>query len=219
MVLSGGLPPAPVEHGGARLCSEPGCPALDAVPCAYVDRRQRRCPTAWCSVHARIAFGAIHCRRHAGIVEALGQDQLGEPMPDLDNRAPSLANWVGRDLDAPIRTLLETHFPGRTMNAGPVVSSGSWRERSWGRSWKLISPQGVDASVSVSVAEADDGVVKVSYDGKVLAELIPPWIEDRRRGAAPDPETDRQERQQYYAGIVERLEAAMIATERRPNTW
>jgi hypothetical protein len=63
-----------------------------------------------------------------------------------------------------------------------VVSGGSWRDGTWGRSWKFISPQGVDLSVSVTVPEADDSLVRVSYDGKVLTELTPPWIESRRQG-------------------------------------
>ena len=100
-----------------------------------------------------------------------------------------------------------------------VVSGGSWRDRTWGRSWKLISPQGVDLSVSVTVPEADDSLVRVSYDGKVLTELTPPWIESRQRGVTVDPETDRQGRRRFYDRIVEDLEAAVIATKQRPNHW
>jgi hypothetical protein len=168
-------PPAPPrERSGALPCSQPGCTALDALPCAYVDRRQRECPTAWCGSHRHIAFNAICCRRHVGIIEALGADHPDLPLPDLDNRAPSLANWVGRDLDTPIRTLLQTGFPGQTMNVTSMVSGGSWHDRTWGRSWKVISPQGVDCSVSVTVLEADDSTVRVAYDGKGILEVTPP---------------------------------------------
>jgi hypothetical protein len=200
-------------------CSEPGCTAADAVPCSFVDRRQRKCPTAWCGGHRRIAFDAIYCRRHAGIIEALGADHPGVPTPDLENRAPSLANWVGRDLDKSVRMLLETHFPGHTMNVTNVVTGGSRGDRTWGRSWKLISPHGVDISVSVTVPEAHDSLVRVVYDGKVLAELTPPWIESRRQGVTVDPETDRQMRFWFYDRIVKELEAAVNSTKRRPNRW
>jgi hypothetical protein len=162
---------------------------------------------------------AIYCRRHAGIIEALGADHPGVPTPDLENRAPSLANWVGRDLDKSVRMLLETHFPGHTMNVTNVVTGGSRGDRTWGRSWKLISPQGVDLSVSVTVPEAHDSLVRVVYDGKVLTELTPPWIESRRQGVTVDPETDRQTRLWFYDRIVKELEAAVIATKRRPNRW
>src|SRR5579863_1437905 len=88
------LPPTPpVVSGDADRCSYQGCPAAAIAPCSYVDRRQRPCPTAWCSDHQHIAFGASYCRRHAGIIEAVGMDHAHVPLPDLDNRAPSLANW------------------------------------------------------------------------------------------------------------------------------
>ncbi len=200
-------------------CSQPGCTALDALPCAYVDRRQRECPTAWCGSHRHIAFNATYCRRHVGIIEALGADHPDLPLPDLDNRAPSLANWVGRDLDAPIRTLLQTGFPGQTMNVTSMVSGGSWHDRTWGRSWRGISPQGVDCSVSVTVLEADDSTVRVAYDGKEVLEVTPPWIEARRQNMTLNAETNTQQRREFYDRILEALEDAVMAAKQRLNHW
>ena len=204
---------------GQLPCSEPGCTSDDGVACSYVDRRQRECASAWCRAHQQIAFNGIYCRRHAGIIQALGPDHVGMAMPDLENRAPSLANWVGRDLDTPIRTLLETHFPNRPMHVSSVVNGGSLRERTWGRSWKLVSGNGVDLSVNVSVPEADDSVVRVIYDGRVLVELTPPWIEARRHGVTLDAESDGVARRRFYALIIEDLEAAMVATRKQPDPW
>jgi hypothetical protein len=188
------------------------------LPCSYVDRRQRECPTAWCGSHQQIAFNATYCRRHAGVIEALGADHPDLPLPDLDNRASSLANWVSRDLDPPIRTLLQTGFPGQTMNVTRMVSGGAWHDRTWGRSWKVISPQGVDCSVSVTVLEADDSRFRVAYDGKEILELTP-WIEARRQGVTLDAETHPQERRRFYDRIPEALEEAVMAAKQRSNHW
>jgi hypothetical protein len=204
---------------GTLQCSEPDCSSHDAVRCSYVDRRQRECESAWCRTHQQIAFNSIYCRRHAGIINALGPDHMTVSLPDLENRAPSLANWVGRDLDGPIRDLLETHFPGQRLNVGTVVNGGTVRDRTWGRSWKLISEQGVDLSINVSVAEADDSVVRVIYEGQVLVELTPPWIEARRHGLRLDPQSDREARRRFYALIIEDLEGALTVTKATPDRY
>ncbi len=192
---------------------------MEGVQCAYFDRRQRRCDTGWCRIHQQIAFNAMYCRRHAGIIQALGSDWVGIALPDLDNRAPSLANWVGCDLDEPIRSLLHRFFGARTLNAGTVVSGGSPVDRTWGRSWKLISDGGVDLSIKVSVPEADDSLVRVSYDGRVILEMVPPWIEARRRGVHVDPRADTEARRDFYALVLEDLEQAMKATRAAAHYW
>ena len=140
-------------------------------------------------------------------------------MPDLDNRAPSLANWVGRALDLPVRTLLETGFPGQTLNVTTMVSGGSWRDRTWGRSWKVISQLGVDCSVSVTVLESDDSVVRVAFDGKEILHVTPPWIDARRQGVTLDVETDREERRRFDDRILEALEDAVMAAKQRLQHW
>ena len=188
---------------GSLACSEPNCASHGAMPCSYVDRRQRQCQSAWCHQHQQVAFNGIYCRRHAGIINALGPDHASVPLPDLDNRAPSLANWVGRDLDAPIRDLLEREYPGQTLHVTAVVSGGSWRERVWSRSWKLISEAGIDLWVNISVAEADDSVVRLGLEGRIIAELSPPWIEARRHGVTVDRHTDTEARRRFYTLILE----------------
>lgn len=204
---------------GAQPCSEPKCESVGGMQCAYVDRRQRRCESAWCHVHQQVAYNAVYCRRHAGIINALGPDHGLVPLPDLDNRAPSLANWVGRELDGPIRDLLETHYPGSALNATAVVSGGSWRERVWSRSWKLISEVGVDVWVNISVAEADDSVVKLVLDGRTVAEVTPPWIEARRHGMVVDPQVEAESRRRFNELLLEDLDAAIVATKAAPKRY
>jgi hypothetical protein len=63
-------------------------------------------------------------------------------------------------------------------------------------------PHGVDLSVTLSVPEAEDGLMRVTYAGKGLTELMPPWIEARRRGIALDLETDSRERRRFDDGMV-----------------
>lgn len=204
---------------GSLPCSEPACSSQTAVQCQYVDRRQRECTSAWCREHQTLAHGGIYCRRHAGIINALGPNHANMTLPDIDNRAPSLANWVSRDLDTPIRDLLEQEFPGHDMTVTTVVSGGSPRERTWGRSWKLISWNGVDFSINVHVPEADDCLVRVIYDGRLIAELTPPWIEARRHGVTPDPQTDAEARRRFYALIVDDLTREIEHTKANPGQY
>lgn len=100
-----------------------------------------------------------------------------------------------------------------------MVSGGLPRDRSWGRSWKVISPLGVDCSVSVTVREADDSVVHVAYDGKAILAVTPPWIEARRHGPAMDAGGDHQARSRFYERILEALEDAVMAAKQRRDPY
>jgi hypothetical protein len=212
-------PPPPDSSGDVDTCSSQGCTGAATSACSYVDRRQRQCPTRWCGEHQHRVFSRSYCRRHAGIIEAVGEEHADVPLPDLDNRAPSLANWVGRDLDAAIRTLLTTGFPSQTMNVSSMVSGGLPRDRSWGRWWKVISPLGVDCSVSLSVLEANDSIIHVAYDGKEILAVTPPWIEARRQGETLDTGPDHEQRSRFYERILEALEDAVMAAKQRRNPW
>jgi hypothetical protein len=167
-------------------------------------------------VHHQLVLDAVYCRRHAGVMRALGPDHSSLALPDLENRAPSLANWVGRELDDPIRQMLETHFPGREINVTAIVNTGGTRDRTWGRSWKVISETGVDSSISISVPQANDAVVRVIYDGTVMSELTPPWIAARRDGLSPVPQADADARRRFYATILDQLLAAVLDAKARP---
>ena len=99
--------PEPAGHRERRP-SSPTARALrparmhqrDAQFCAYRDRRGAPCPAAFCPAHSVSFSGISYCRRHAGTVQAIGElakDPNG--FPDLNDRAPSLVNWIARDLD------------------------------------------------------------------------------------------------------------------------
>ena len=108
----------PVTEGDLP-CRARGCANHNGVLCHYIDRRGRRCDTAWCPNHWATVGGIVYCRRHAGTIAAIGYFDHPAGMPDVDNRAPSLVNWVARDLDAFVAaTLVQVRDPGGDLRAG-----------------------------------------------------------------------------------------------------
>ena len=119
-------------------CRADGCEICGGVRCNYVDRRSRPCPTSWCSSHWEIVFGRPYCRRHATVVRALDGFPAAGGWPDLDNRAASLAGWMGRQLDPAVREAFTrvAPFPGAWLVNDPVhllLGPGGDRGRRGGR--------------------------------------------------------------------------------------
>ena len=83
----------------------------------------------------------------------------------------------------------------------------------------MISPLGVDCSVTLSVLEADDSVVHVAYDGKEVLAVTPPWIEARRQGQTLETGADDEARHGFYERVLEALEDAVMAAKQRRNPW
>lgn len=135
-------------------------------------------------------------------------------MPDVDNRAPSLVNWVVRDLDAFVAaTLVQSAVPGETFVREPAVSSHAERTggRRYERGWKLVDHTGVRLLVAVQVLEADDITIRVRAGSDVVAEGVPPWIERRRRGLEVSAEVDRTQRTLFYSFLQKHMLAAIRA--------
>jgi len=204
--------PAP-QHAGTLPCSERDCPNQTGEACAYVDRRQRSCGTAWCPDHQSVVGGAVYCRRHAGVVRALsGQSQ--SVMPDLENRAPSLVNWVGRDVEQVIQDIVtgyRAELGTDHLVADPVhlVFLGPERARVWERSWKLVDHTGWSLRVALEVDELRDTEVAVRVGRNVVARMTPPWIDARRRGEVVAPEVDAEQRAEFYRGIAAAVASAI----------
>src|SRR5438132_712259 len=97
-----------MDSQSAHPCTRMGCTNGDTVQCEYVDRRSRQCRTAWCPRHRVTVENRVYCRRHAGVVSSLpaADSSLTAPLPDLDNRAPSLAGWMARELDQGVWDIL-----------------------------------------------------------------------------------------------------------------
>ena len=208
-------PPSPQPRPvvGTLPCSERDCPNHTGEPCGYVDRRSRACGTAWCPDHQSIVGGMVYCRRHAGVVGALsGAEQA--VMPDLENRAPSLVNWVGRDVEQVIRDLVSGYgdrLHTDRLVADPVhlVFLGPERARVWERSWKLVDHTGWSLRVALEVDEVRDTEVAVRVGRNVVARMTPPWIEARQRGESLSPEDDAGNRAEFYRGIATRVSSAI----------
>ena len=204
----------PITEGDLP-CRARGCPHHNGVLCHYVDRRGRRCDTAWCPNHWATVGGIVYCRRHAGTIAAIGYFDHPAGMPDVDNRAPSLVNWVARDLDAFVAaTLVQCATVGETFVREPVVSTHADRTggRRYERGWKLVDHTGLRLVVAVYLLEGEDTTIRVRVGSTVVAEGVPPWVERHRRGIEVPEETDRNQRGLFYAFLQKHIVAAVRAS-------
>ena len=203
---------------GNHPCSERDCRATTGERCAYVDRRGRTCGTAWCPDHQLILGGHVYCRRHAGVMRALAGGDGS--MPDLENRAPSLVNWVSRDLEDVVQEIVKgyrSELGTDRLISDPVhlVHLGPERLRIWERSWKLIDHTGWGLRVALEVDEARDTEVAVRVGRNIVTRVTPPWIQARLRGEPLSAEEDAAQREQFYRSLTETLATAIEAELRR----
>lgn len=197
---------------GVEPCTDGGCSQRDGLRCAYVDRRGHACPTAWCPEHRVVVNGAVYCRRHAGVIRALPPDAASAGLPDLENRAPSLVEWVARDLDAPIHALLEhLRRPSEllTRDATHLGFSGVERRRRWQRYWKLSTETGPVHWVRIDVLEDRSDTVNVHVDGHPVISRVPPWIEARQARTLLTPERDAAARRGFTEEMVAAIQEAL----------
>jgi hypothetical protein len=194
-------------------CSAPGCSKDTALPCGYRDRRGRMCQTAFCPDHGATLYGATYCRRHAGTVQAIGE-LAADPnaRPDLDDRTPSLVNWISRDLDQHIRAqLTRAARPGESIVVDDAVrlTRDSKRNLRWERSWRLVESTGLVLKLTIHVSEEDDAMVRISVGSVMVAQGIPPWIARRRMGEEVDIAIDLAQRKLFYQFLEERIADAV----------
>ncbi len=209
-------PPPPESTGIA--CNFAGCANDTARRCAYRDGRGRACGTAYCPDHGASTDGRFYCRRHAGVLRAVGAEATPQGgLPDLDNRAPSLVNWIARDLDATVRRLLSgVAGTGETVIADETVhvARDFNRKARWEQSWRLVDHTGLILKVTIQVLEQNDFLVRVHVGSGVIADGVPPWI--LRRTADRDVATDIEQRQRFYQWLDESIFLAVdrFRTER-----
>jgi len=203
------------EQLGAAPCSAADCDSVTAISCDYIDRRSIRCDTAWCPEHRIVVDSRVFCRRHAGTVSALpGGPLAGSPLPDLDNRAPSLVSWVAREVDAEIRHLLLS-IAGDDEAAQLIVDPvflifvGRERKRAWERSWKLVNHRGTAVRVALQVEEEDNSRVTIRVGSNVVARVTPPWITQRSSHPPTSAAIDGEERQQFNVEILDLIVVAV----------
>jgi hypothetical protein len=202
------------KHASTGItCSAPGCSKDTALPCNYRDRRGRMCQTAFCPDHGATLYGATYCRRHAGTVQAIGE-LAADPnaRPDLDDRTPSLVNWISRDLDQHIRAqLTRAARPGESIVVDEAVrlTRDSKRNLRWERSWRLVESTGLVLKLTIHVSEEDDAMVRISVGSVMVAQGIPPWIARRRMGEEVDIAIDLAQRKLFYQFLEERIADAV----------
>jgi hypothetical protein len=210
---------SPASASGVA-CTLAGCTNENAAPCTYLDGRGRACPTAYCPEHGTSVDGAFYCRRHAGVVRAVGSVATpGSGLPDLDNRAPSLVHWIARDLDTNVRRLLDASAGrGESVIADETVRvvRDFNRNARWEQSWRLVDHTGLILKVTVQVFEENDTLVRVHVGSGVIADGVPPWIV--RRSEEGDLSTDDEKRQKFYQWLDESIFMAVdrFRTERTP---
>jgi hypothetical protein len=154
--------------------------------------------------------GAVFCRRHARLnaTAALDEFQMDTLRPDVDNRSPSLVDYVANALEPTLVPLLRGLCrPGsndqlaeeRLQWIRPPGGGG----RRWERGWKIFDHTGVIAKVTIEVDESRDPEVDVRVGLTVVAQAVPPWIDRRRRGLPPlSAAEDAQVRESFYSALL-----------------
>ena len=209
--------PVTVQSTGV-VCKVAGCSNDTAQPCSYRDGRGRACRAVCCLDHGASTDGKFYCRRHAGVLRAVGIQATPQGgLPDVDNRAPSLVNWIARDLDSNVRRLLTgAAKTGESVIADDTVhvARDFNRKARWEQSWRLVDHTGVILKVTIQVLEENDSLVRVHVGSGVIADGVPPWI--ARRTEDSDVATDEAQRQRFYQWLDESIFMAVdrFRTER-----
>ncbi len=190
------------------------------MPCSYCDRRGRVCAVAFCPDHWAMVGGVVYCRRHAGTMIALGPNIAIGALPELENRGPSLVNWVAAEIGAEVEELLRaTAREGETVKSDAEVSVvfDHRRRRRWERSWKLIEATGISLAVSLTVNDdEDDALIDVRVGANVIARGVPPWIARRRAGLNAGGQVDTDQRELFHRFFINHI-AEAVALERSPD--
>jgi hypothetical protein len=195
------------------LCAARGCLDENAQLCGYRDRRGRFCGVARCATHGVVLHGITYCRRHAGTVQAIDAPAgHANGVPDLDDRAPSLVNWIANDLDRDVRRLLaQAARPGEDVITDGFVqlTRDKVRKARWERSWRIVDHTGLVLKIGIYIDEGDDSLVHVRVGDRLVAEGVPPWITDRQDGDESTPTVEISRRQQFHASLEESIGAAV----------
>lgn len=208
----------PIEiRVGTLFCSSRGCSEETGIACAYVDRRERKCPTAWCPEHRKVSHDDVYCPTHGRLVDGTSDDFGEHAHVDLENRVPNLISWAAQELEEDITAMMERlcaeYHEKLVIDPVRFVLVGVERVRTWERAWKMCAHIGVSLRVTVAVEEADPSKIHGRVNSKPVIELATPWHPDHGFGAEPSsPE-------QMDAVIADFHRAMFMALARRAETW
>jgi hypothetical protein len=158
------------------------------------------------------------CRRHARLFGSAGagEFQLEQSLPDLDNRSPSLADYVGDALEPRVLQFLwSLCLPGTNDQVASeplrVVHPTSGGTRRWDRTWKIYDHTGVIVQVTVEADESRDPEVDLKVGRNIVGQGVPPWIARRRQGLpALGEDADAEERERFYAYLWQAAPAQIV---------
>jgi hypothetical protein len=174
------------------------------------------CSTKWCDAHIRLFGEGRYCRRHASTVAALKSftaptEQL-PPLPPLGNRWASLLRWMTKELDGPIRELLEKRGFGDddTLIASGRIDAADASRGTWTWRWSAVDGGEVPRlTVTLSGSEESEDQVEVSVNDRTVNRETPPWVAHRKAGRVVDASTDARERLDYLNRIMAGIASAL----------
>ncbi len=142
-------------------------------------------------------------------------------LPDLSDRGPGLINWIARDLDKDIRTLLaRTVRPGESVIVDDTVrlKHDHWRQSRWERSWRIVEHTGPVLAVTVQMAADNKSRIHVRVGAEMVADSVPPWIARRSQGVEVEAAIDISQRQLFYQMLEDNISAAIVRFRAREDS-
>jgi hypothetical protein len=169
----------PETVAGNQPCSALRCSSLVGMPCSYVDRRGRRCKTAWCPADRSVVEGKVYCALHAHAMQALEWEFGAASHPDIDSRTVPVLQWISSAAaDEVIATLnVFCALNGEMLVAEPVRRRFNplSHSRVWEKQWKTLSPTSVTIRVSISSDEDRPTEIHIKVNGHDVNVVPPPF--------------------------------------------
>jgi hypothetical protein len=175
---------------GNQPCSALRCSSLVGMPCGYVDRRGRRCKTAWCPADRTVVEGKIYCALHGHAMQGLEWEFGAASHPDIDSRTVPVLQWISSAAaDEVIATLnVFCALNGEMLVAEPVRRRFNPIDHSrvWEKQWKTLSPTSVTIRVSISSDEARPTEIHIKVNGHDVNVVPPPFNRELSTPTAAD---------------------------------
>jgi hypothetical protein len=175
---------------GNQACSALRCSSLAGMPCSYVDRRGRRCKTAWCPADRNVVEGKIYCALHAHAMQALEWEFGAASHPDVDSRTVPILQWISSaaadEVIATLNVFCALH--GEMLVAEPVRRKFNpiAHSRVWEKQWKTLSPTNISLRVCISSDEARPTEIHIQVNGHDVNVVPPPWNRELSEPTAAD---------------------------------
>ncbi len=169
----------PETVAGNQACSALRCSSLAGMPCSYVDRRGRRCKTAWCPADRNVVEGQIYCALHAHAMQALEWEFGAASHPDIDSRTVPILQWISSAAADEVIATLNVYcaLHGEMLVAEPVRRKFNpvAHSRVWEKQWKTLSPTNISLRVCISSDEARPTEIHIQVNGHDVNVVPPPW--------------------------------------------